>query len=313
MIRIQYLSQNENNSAGYRLRAKRVAELLVSKGACIASFSNKLFTNASVVVISKKYGMRFIMMAALHKILGKKIIYDLCDIIQNGDGGIPTKLNLMCRIADIVTVSSFKIAEKLYYSIPSLEVEVIDDIAESVDFVEIPEGRITNAAKTVLYFGNELNTGKRSYSLLRPYAENLPIDSEMVICSNNRAEFHKEFSGVDRVRYYEWSPELFTELIAVADVVILPFCQDEKSLARSSNRLTLALAAGKLVLATPIPSYARYHECYLELNKDQFSSIMSKSKKEIECMSGALTGQFSAQRHNADIISSWEAVFKRLV
>jgi len=312
MIKIQYLNQSNNKSAGYKLRAKCIAELIILEKKYEVIFSNNILSGSSVVIVIKNFGVRFIIMTLMHKIFGRKIIYDLCDIIKTNKGRVPKRLILMCKLAHAITVSSEKIAANLSEYIKLSKINVIDDIAE---VLEVQRNQIKKncSEKKLLYFGNELNTGKQSFQLLKKYAERMPNDAEMVLCSNNWIEYERNFKEMGKVTYKEWNELEFKELLDQADIIILPFMDDERNLARSSNRLTLALAAKKLVLANSIPSYTKYQNCYIELTIENFEEIINKEKDKIVNISRLLTQNFEANKHNLQIINSWKKVINKIM
>jgi len=315
MIRIQYLKSTKvNMTAGYRLRAKSISEILRLTRNYSVQFSNKLFSGSHILIISKNYGLRFIIITIFHKIFGRKVLFDLCDIICDHNNKTPLRLILICKIADAVTVSSDGIKKRLAANVDQTKIDVIDDIAETIDLTKIviKENQKINS-KVVLYFGNELNTGKNTFHILSEYVGFMPDDASLAICSNNRPEYEKYFAANAKVQYFEWDSDVFKKLISRADIIILPFADDERGMSRSSNRLTLALAARKLVLATPIPSYCKYSHCYITLTPVNFWEVLNKNHSDIKRLSFDLSSNFNAEIHNIDVAECWERVIKKLV
>jgi hypothetical protein len=226
---------------------------------------------------------------------------------------IPLRLILMCKIANIVTVSTNNIAEYLISQVKIKKIKIIDDIAEIFEENSNSLTETKNKEKNLLYFGNEKNTGKKSFRLLKKYTSKLTNESKLIICSNNKIEYDKYFSSCDNVEYTEWSNEDFKKLIKNTDIILLPFMTDERSISRSSNRLTLSLAAKKLVLASIIPSYEKYAKCFIELNEENFEKIIRTDKKELKKLTNELTSEFNVNAHNREIINNWKEAIKMVL
>jgi hypothetical protein len=115
--------------------------------------------------------------------------------------------------------------------------------------------------KTVVWFGNAgsvygnfgLPTLKSVTPALRVVAKEIPL--RLLVISNDRAKFDAVTNGLPfKCEYLEWSRDAALKRISAADVCVVPNSRDRFSIAKSANRITLALKAGVPVVATATPT-----------------------------------------------------------
>lgn len=81
------------------------------------------------------------------------------------------------------------------------------------------------------------------------------FDVLLVVISNNREKYLKHIQplAISSI-YVEWTPEVVTEYLATASLVVIPNSLDAFSLCKSANRTVLALQHNVPVVATPTPA-----------------------------------------------------------
>ena len=57
------------------------------------------------------------------------------------------------------------------------------------------------------------------------------------------------------IKFEEWAPGLQDKILAETDLVLIPKRKDGWSELKSENRLVTSIAAGRIAIAAPIPSY----------------------------------------------------------
>lgn len=300
-----YTNTNDERVASYRLRYKQVfAEVNKSTRVTL----NKFEFGSDVIFLCKFYGFRAIMLCVISRILRKNVYLDLCDIKLPTESGF-SRLRVVLALVHKLVVSSQM--QKDYYAqyIKENRIQVIDDIVEPEKIYNDHQNRRTSVPINVLYFGNELNSGKSSFELLNQIiSPNLQSRVVVNVLSNNKKKFDHYFQKRPEFLYHEWSDEKFRKLITESHIVVLPYNEELKQTARSTNRLTLALANRKLVLASVIPSYKIYSDCFIPLTSASFSHFAVMSSSDLERLGFEITSQFNPLVHNSEVLRQWRDV-----
>lgn len=108
-----------------------------------------------------------------------------------------------------------------------------------------------------------------------------------------------------------WDEEVQWATVADSDVVLIPSDpSDPKKAVKTSNRLTDALNAGRLVIASPLPAYQPYEDHAL-MTDDPLAALRRMLADPAAALNRVREGQLAAQAHcSLDVVSkSWAEAF----
>ncbi|WP_162912951.1 glycosyltransferase family 4 protein [Rhodospirillaceae bacterium SYSU D60014] len=121
--------------------------------------------------------------------------------------------------------------------------------------------------KRILWFGNHGSghaKGMLSLLSIAPILERISRDIplHLVVASNSRDKYDRYIEPLALpTAYVDWDPVAIHELIRSADLCVMPNPTDDLMLAKSSNRITLALGHGTPVVATMLPALEPLKAC----------------------------------------------------
>lgn len=224
---------------------------------------------------------------------GIPTVVDICDNVlldEYGDSGgaIAKRFRGLASRATAVTVPTDALRSQLSaHGIDDERLYRVDDIVESPALLKeqakligqampsragtwarwITAFRGRRSAPRLLWFGNRGATyasfGLSDLLLWRDVLEQAgaQLGAELWVVSNHRETF-EEVSRSLRLPcvYREWSPTIVDQLLADADVCLVPNSLDAFSVTKSANRGLKALSAGVPVVATPTPAYQELGE-----------------------------------------------------
>jgi len=115
-------------------------------------------------------------------------------------------------------------------------------------------------------WGTKGQAGGMTDLLLPDFVKGLRESStftHLVVCSNDFELYRHEIMDTFPIptRYVEWSLRSFPELLASAELVVLPVTPTPFTLAKSHNRVTTAIRAGVPCLASQHPAYEQFGVC----------------------------------------------------
>jgi len=157
-----------------------------------------------------------------------KVVFDICD--DHFQGSPAGHYLRMCAFADIVTVPTPGLADRVYWY-TGITPKIVPDPYENL--LKPPRAP---KKKRVLWYGHSSNL-----KALTP----LPDEYHLRVLSNMPSEFGE---------YIPWSLEEQEKQLEWCDVVILPQTDTKKNLSKTHNRATTALRAGRYVVASPWPA-----------------------------------------------------------
>src|SRR5712691_7902434 len=183
-----------------------------------------------VLIFQKVESSRAARFARLARRMGTRIVFLQADVRESR----------FYRIANCVVVSSAELARQVQPICPA-PITVIEDAIDLPRNVMASPTRRTQKLR-VLWIGGRMNFP--SLERIRPLFS-LPdfADFELVTVSD-----HPE-------AMVEWSAQTASREILAADLAVIPCLDAPASRAKSNNRLTLFMAAGLPVIASPIPAY----------------------------------------------------------
>ncbi len=203
---------------------------------------------------------------------GSRVVMDICDnpFGQPLSGGL---LELL-KLADVVVANSPAMAE-IIATHAGREAVVIADPVEGLRrpprFAPQARGagwlRRASGQLTLLWFG-------ANYAYLRPWLPRLEayarggIGIELRLVSAPLPEIEADLArwspaagGELTLGFTPWSPDVLAAALAGCDLVFLPSDPaDPYRIAASANRLTESLQAGRLVVASGVPSYWEFRD-----------------------------------------------------
>lgn len=210
---------------------------------------------------------------------GKRVVVDQCDNhfdhFLAKDQYREHNIN-MCRLADVVITSTPALAEIILKETGVTPVVITDPVegprGEPCFCPRFPRARL-------LWFGHASNwsTIEAVFQELAELSVSIPLSLEIVtkpvqLIEESIKEANERFDGQFRITLTNWSTEAVWSALKACDISIIPSGQTDFHAAKSPNRLTESLWAGRLVIAHPIPSYEAYGD-YAILTKDISTAI----------------------------------------
>ncbi|MBF0375453.1 MAG: methyltransferase domain-containing protein [Alphaproteobacteria bacterium] len=194
------------------------------------------------VVFSKVFSADAVDVALRAKVLGARVVFDVCDDHFDHPRFGETQRNL-AALADVVVASTEAMASRIREAVRR-EARVIGDPVEgprgTPRFRPSPDQPLR-----LLWFGHPSNL-----DTLAPHPDfGRPVSLHVITAPGHGAE------GL-AARFTPWSPEAVWRGLEDCDAVILPSRPDDpRKAVKSANRLLEALWAGRLPVAHPLPSY----------------------------------------------------------
>lgn len=263
--------------ASTRLRALAPIEALGRRGWHTGLHDPAAPERPDIVVFGKRYGTADIEHATRLRAQGVRVAFDICDNMFFNPEGLESvarerrKLLRMIALADRVVCSTPTLADILVREAGlGQQPTVVDDPYEAPT---LPDRRApANDPPRLLWFGRDgaLNA-PNGIADLAVIAEPLvrwhrERPFELVVCSNRRDTYERVVTSLGlSSRFVEWTLDGFGTVLAGATAVLLPYRLNDFVIAKTHNRLTLALGAGVPALATAIPSYREF-EAYCHLD-----------------------------------------------
>ena len=85
---------------------------------------------------------------------------------------------------------------------------------------------------------------------------------KLLIVSNSREKYAQMFEGAAlRTEYREWIPARIFADLDEADICLIPIPRERFALAKSANRVALALSRGTAVIADDFPALEEFSGC----------------------------------------------------
>ena len=248
-------------SAGNRLRLVPAYNALAEAGFTPTIFGSAeeseiisavQFQKADQIVFGK-------MIKPMHRLLeacrdsGKRVIFDICD--DPWDYAELHEMIPLAAQADFCTASSEGLAGKLRAQL-GVPVSVVSEPPDSA------YGKPALAPKDSLlrlaWYGSSTNAASLTgiADTLAPLTADRRV--ELTIFSSFKSSFDAILASSSPdfvIRFEEWVPDYLDKVLAETDLVLLPKRNDDRSELKSANRLVTAIAAGRLAIASPIPSY----------------------------------------------------------
>ena len=211
-----------------------------------------------VLIVSKSFDPDHVDLVQAMRSRGAKVIVDFCDDhFAHPDYG--PHFRKMAGLADRVVASTGKMAESLREH-AKVEAAVITDPVEGPR--GLPRFSPQFPALRVVWFGHPSNLGGLAAKAgeLRRLAARIPVQLSVVTTPTPQAaKAAADIAALDperiRAQVVAWSLEATWKALEQCDVAWIPVLESEHTAAKSPNRLTESLWAGRLVVADPVPAY----------------------------------------------------------
>jgi glycosyltransferase involved in cell wall biosynthesis len=258
------------------------------KGLDVELLQKDYLARYRVVVFSKTYDTSSLAIAKAVHAHGGRVIFDLCDNHFYNPFDLPAytrakfDIGEMVKIADHVVCSSQYLADVVQAqtgAIPSVIGDPIEDLPYSMNDESAPQ------QGHLLWFGNHgsPNAPGGMEDLLRIkealIAARATHPFELVVASNSLEKYQNVIApALPGTTYVKWQLGTFARLLQSAVGVVIPITRNPFTLAKTNNRLAMALAAGIPVVADSIPSYEELgNYCYLDNWGHGLTNVLSCS------------------------------------
>ena len=245
------------------------------------------------VVVSKRYDDGTLRLLHQFKLLGGRIVLDLCDndfrprSQQQKHLHQVDNLRLLAGMADVIVASSQPLAQIITKECPAAgKVEVIGEVPDDPSIVPISfwarawgrwtlareQGRLNLVAPIgvtrLVWFGYAKKRGQHNSGMgdltnivpmLVELAQTFPL--HLTVISNNAQRFQEEIAPLmPSSRYVSWRAETIESMLRLQHIALIPSFPGAATACKSDNRVVTALRAGLAVVADPVPSYMPYDE-----------------------------------------------------
>jgi len=264
--------------ASYRYRVLAPIAALKARGQDVELYDEAHFDRYEAVLFSKAFLPEDQRLAERLIATGKRVLLDLCDNMFFNPKDLPEyhqvreDLLKMIALSDRVICSTDVLADIVRdeAGLPYRPAVAPDPYEQAA--VESARPTPFGQPARLLWFGRFGTVNAPSgisdlasirHALADAYAKR-PF--ELTVCSDSRKRFDKVLNAWPvPTRYVEWSPQVLSAEMALADAVVIPLTKNPFISAKTHNRLTLALSAGVPVIADSIDAYREFERfCYLD-------------------------------------------------
>lgn len=250
---------------------------------------------------------------------GKRVMADIADDL--GSTGDFEVLRRVVALADAVFCSSARMTELAEAWVPAgCQRFCIEEPTEEA--IRTPRVRLQgDAMLELLWFGTSRNivylvphlSEIAALAVDRPFRVTLVCHENTVARQLCEAAAEQD-EGLFKIRFEEWTPQGQARALDAADIVLIPGDLSKDSALKSPNRLINTIAAGRLAVASPIPSYLPFADFALIRDRmaDGIRDALAAPAAELEARIGA--GQMVlAERYTAaEIGRQWVSAFQAL-
>ena len=302
-------------------------------------YSEKNESDYRIVVFSKAYTNKEIVIAERLRDRGTKIVFDLCDnhFLLGEDRN--TRLKKMLELADHWVVSSETLGKVVTNTMGSVTpITVIKDAVEETlsgskaDIVGWAKAHIElykldqfisanqdNRVTHLVWFGNHKagykDSGLAHVNKIRPVLEKINQSNPLAltVISNSRDVFDQVFAGWQLpVFYLEWSAHTFYKAMKRHKIAVIPIDVNEFTKVKTNNRIALSLFLGLGVVADSIDSYQVFSDCsFLDCWERGLRSYLEQPElldEHAQCARRLIQEKFSIEI----IAGKWRELFERM-
>lgn len=251
-IIISAFTRGDVLAAGSRLRSFylfRLAEkysLIVDRPLSYGSA-----VNSDIIHIQKIYSWETLRWVIKFRLLGKKVIFDICDQV-NRRSEFP-RVVLIILFSSVLTVDNESRKKYWHKFFPLKKIIVIPDIADTKDiYIESIPYQLRNQECEFFWIGNSQNfkSIKKFSDLVKDCPEyRLTVAMDI----KNYLSLSQQFP---HIKFYTWEPDIAFNNNIHAKFMILNHAIDKNSSIKSNNKMVLALVAGYIPIVSNTPAYA---------------------------------------------------------
>lgn len=329
---IHYWPHTTNsNIASFRIRCKIIAKELKAQG-CIVTYGFSLPRSLNTLILSKRYNRKTLEQALkLKQQTGCEILLDICDNHFMYDEKSINRVDNVVQLKEAISQVDGIIASSIYLKQiiqdecgKDTSVTIIGDYVEQPHYVggfisvlnirqRLQLARINSFFQKksnslhhrIIWFGNHAGSYHEAgmgdllkvKNIIERLAEHFPIT--LTVVSNSREKFNELIQDWNMpTLYIEWNADLFSSILKLHGISIIPISKNPFTMAKTANRVTTSLVHGLQVIADEIPSYFPFgHSIFLE-NWDENLQICLKG--------GCKNNSFNYESHNAEILNQWK-------
>jgi hypothetical protein len=246
-LKVNFVSQGSAQLASHRMRVMKTAELL---NCCNEFFECTIKSNtdfhADVNIFNKHFDPKGNLDGlSKGKDLGYLTVMDVCD--DHFDRANGDYYKKACELADVVMCNTERMKARIKEATGVDACIVPDPVTFNWEEPNVVErAKDDDYEARLLWYGHGSNLKP-----LVPWLNN--VDRPITIMSNGKIEHEK-------ADYIPWRPNLVEGIIDSYDIVLIPTTQEDWAKCKSPNRVTDALAAGKLVITDSSEIYEEFKD-----------------------------------------------------
>lgn len=279
---------------------------------------SEAFRDADTILFGKTFEDHS-MTAQEAKRAGKRVLADIADDL--GSTGDFDRLRRVAALADAVFCSSARLTEMAKAWVPEgCRRFCIEEPAEEV--IRPPRTRLDgDGMLELLWFGTSRNIVYLvpHLSEIAALAEDRPFRVTLVCHENTVARqlcaaAAEQDEGLFKIRFEEWTPQVQATALDAADIVLIPGDLSKDSALKSPNRLINTIAAGRLAVASPIPSYLPFADFALIRDRmaDGIRDALAAPAEDLEARISAGQRVVAERYSTAEIGRQWVSAFQAL-
>ena len=269
--------------ASIRLRLIQPMEFLRDRGVNVETYSRDIGPRGyDGIIFSKSHSSEAVQIAREARLLGKPVVYDICDNLFEARVRLDTpgrlgRVREMMTLATHITFSTEVLARQVQSVMPEIAEksrvvpDVIEDLAGQRQ-IENSSGEQRQLAQLERFLSSHEGAlhcvwfGKSQGKLsgfahlgaavrqLEVFARSHPVT--LTIISNDRWRYWKAAFGWKLPTHYmPWSLGTFQQSLKLHDVAIVPVERNQYTVGKTINRPATAIAAGLGVIADSIDAY----------------------------------------------------------
>jgi hypothetical protein len=284
--------------------------------------------DADVVVFQKKYGFEELKFAEALRERSTVTVFDLCDDHFYNPGDLPevaeraARAQRMIELVDGVSVSTEPMRRLVIGKDTALVDDAVDELAvrRAARWRRRLTRRRGDDELRLVWYG-EAGLASPSFGL-RHLCKVLPVLDDLsrrqqlrlTVISNSREVFEQVLGGVDfAIEYHKWREETFPDLFVQNDICIIPIEKNPFTVAKTANRLILALRLGVPVVADAIPSYEEFAPFILfgdwAESIERYAADPALARRHVREGRAYIEAKYTAER----VVDQWSSFFERLL
>jgi len=338
--KIGWKPQNyEPRVASARIRCLNTLRQLRKQHFPAELYNEKHESDYRIVVFSKAYTNKDIVIAERLRERGIKIVFDICDNHFVLGEERTVRLKKMFELADHWVVSSEAlgkvvtdvmgsekpltvIEDAVEENLSGSKTDIIGWVREHIQLYKLEKLLSENQysrATHLVWFGNHKasykNSGLAHVDKIRPVLEkvNESHPLTLTIISNSKEVFDQVFTNWELpVFYLGWSAHTFYKAMQLHKIAVIPIDVNEFTEVKTNNRIALSLFLGLGVVADSIDSYREFSDCsFLDSWEDGLRSYVEQPElldEHVQRARKLIREKFTIET----IADKWRELFERI-